>query len=109
MVEVRGLWTNFSLHLKTANFSSLKWAANSSSRKILREILSNSGRVSHLGNTAGRIPKLKCAKFSGRYLRGYISTVFEVVAYTLFLIKLQFCSHGVYQKLERIVATSLVL
>ncbi len=39
MVVVRGLWTNFSLHLKTANFSSLKWAAISSSRKILREML----------------------------------------------------------------------
>ncbi len=37
-LEVRGLWTNFSLHLKTVNFSSLKWVANSSSRKILREI-----------------------------------------------------------------------
>lgn len=24
MVVVRGLWTNFSLHLKTANFSSLE-------------------------------------------------------------------------------------
>ena len=30
---------NFSLHLKMANFSSLKWVANSSSRKILREKL----------------------------------------------------------------------
>ena len=38
MVVVRGLWTNFSLHLKTANFSSLKWVANSASRKILHEI-----------------------------------------------------------------------
>lgn len=38
-VVVRELWTNFSLHLKTANFSSLKRAAISSSRKILREIL----------------------------------------------------------------------
>ena len=41
-VVVRGLWTNFSLHLKTANFSSLKRAAISSSRKILHGILSNS-------------------------------------------------------------------
>ena len=30
---------NFSLHLKTANFSSLKWTVNSSSRKILRKML----------------------------------------------------------------------
>ena len=35
MVVVRGLWTNFSLHLKTANFSSLKRITNLSSRKIL--------------------------------------------------------------------------
>lgn len=39
LVVVRGLWTNFSLHLKTANFSSLKRVANSSSRKILHELL----------------------------------------------------------------------
>ena len=37
-VVVRELWTNFSLHLKTANFSSLKRITNLSSRKILREI-----------------------------------------------------------------------
>ena len=39
MVEHFEAFLNFSLHLKTANFSSLKWVANSSSRKILREII----------------------------------------------------------------------
>ena len=37
MEHFEAFW-NFSLRLKTANFSSLKWAAISSSRKILREI-----------------------------------------------------------------------
>ena len=38
MVEHFEAFQNFSLHLKTANFSSLKRAAISSSRKILHEI-----------------------------------------------------------------------
>ncbi len=39
MVEHFEAFWNFSLRLKTANFSSLKWAAISSSRKILLEML----------------------------------------------------------------------
>ena len=69
MVDLFEAFQKFSLHLKTANFSSLKRAAISSSRKILREILSNSGRVSHLGNTAGRIPKLKYESSNFRAVR----------------------------------------
>ena len=38
MVEHFEAFQNFSLRLKTANFSSLKWVANSASRKILHEI-----------------------------------------------------------------------
>ena len=39
MVEHFEDFQKSSLYLKTANFSSLKWAAISSSRKILREML----------------------------------------------------------------------
>ena len=38
MVEHFEAFQNFSLRLKTANFSSLKWVANSASRKIFHEI-----------------------------------------------------------------------
>ena len=48
MVEHFEAFWNFSLRLKTANFSSLKWAAISSSRKILRELLQNPCRTSFL-------------------------------------------------------------
>ena len=37
----KGTLDESSLHLRTANFPSLKGAVNSSSRKILREVLSN--------------------------------------------------------------------
>ena len=39
MVEHFEAFLNFSLPLKVTNFSSLKWVTNSSSRKILHELL----------------------------------------------------------------------
>ena len=45
---------------------------NSSFRKSIREIHSNSGKGSHLRNTTDRITKLKCAQISEHYLKTHL-------------------------------------